>query len=51
MTLRVRPSGVRVQEPDLLHQEDGGEVPAGGQKRHPEPSPDIQLQPQVSHLT
>lgn len=51
MTLRLRPSGVRVQEPDLLHQEDGGEVPAGCQERHPEPSPDIQLQPQVSHLT
>lgn len=48
---RLRPSGVRVQEPDLLHQKDGGEVPVGSPERHPEPSPDIQLQPQVSHLT
>lgn len=49
MTLRFGPPGVRVQEPDVLHQEDGGEVPGGGSEGHPEPPPDVQLQPQVSH--
>lgn len=50
MTDRVRPPGVCVQEPVLLHQKDGGEIPAGGQKRHPEPSPVVQLQTQEPHL-
>uniref|UniRef100_A0A3B5KEY3 Glypican 5a n=1 Tax=Takifugu rubripes TaxID=31033 RepID=A0A3B5KEY3_TAKRU len=47
---RVRPPGVCVQAPDVLHQKDGGEIPAGGQEGHPEPSPDVQLQPKVPHL-
>lgn len=50
MTVRVRPPGVCVQAPDLLHQKDGGEIPAGGQEGRPEPSPDVQLRPKVPHL-
>lgn len=47
---RLRPAGVHVQEPDLLHQEDGGEVPGGSPERHPEPGSDVQLRPQAPHL-
>lgn len=49
MNLRFRPSGVCFQELHMLHQKDGGEVPGGSPERHPEPSPDVQLQPEVSH--
>ncbi len=51
MTLRFRSSGVHVQEPDVLYQEDGGEIPVSSPEGHPEPPPDVQLQPQISHLT
>lgn len=51
MPFRFRPSGVHVQEPDLLYQKDGGEVPGGSPERHPEPYPNVQHQPEVSHLT
>lgn len=50
MTRRFRPSGVHVQEPDMLHQKSGGAVPGGSPERHPEPYPDVQLQPEVSNL-
>lgn len=50
MTLRFRSSGVHIEEPDLLQQKDGREVPGGSSERHPEPYSDVQPQPQVSHL-
>lgn len=48
---RFRPPGLFIKECNMLHQEDGGALPGGGTKGHPEPSPDIQLKSEVPHLT